>query len=223
MSGRHLNGSRGARNGHTNGRDNGDAKGGFQSYFDVLHHALLRMPLADIARAMDILYLAHLGDNQVFIAGNGGSASTASHFACDLGKGARVEGKKPLRVIALTDSIPLISAWANDVSYSEVFAEQIVALARPGDVLVAISGSGKSPNVLKAVEAAKERGCSTIGLTGGDGGDLARLAGVGIVIPTQAMTHIEDLHLAVTHLMATELKRRIEGAAADALAPLGVR
>src|SRR3954465_901199 len=111
----------------------------------------------------------------VFTAGNGGSAATASHFACDLAKGTRHNGSPTFRVVALTDSLPVLTAWANDNGYHRVFAEQLQSLARPGDLLVLISASGNSPNVVAAAEEARALGVSTIGLTGRRGGSLAQM------------------------------------------------
>ncbi len=183
---------------------------GAQEYFAELSSALLRMPLTDIDRAVELLFEAYRTDNQMFTVGNGGSAAAASHLACDLAKGARVPSKRPCRVISLTDSIPMITAWANDTDYTNVFAGQLQALACPKDVVIAFSGSGQSPNVLRAVEVARENGASSIGLTGGRGGLLEGAVDVCIAVPSRNMPQIEDLQLAVAHFMASELRRRIE-------------
>ena len=167
------------------------------------------MPTAEIAAAVDLLLEAYHADRQVLMVGNGGSASTASHFACDLAKGARVPGRRPWRVIALTDNVPLLTAWANDVSYDEVFARQLDTLANPGDVLVAISGSGNSPNILEAVRVARERDVVTIGLTGGSGGSLRPLVDLCVTIPALEMPMIEDAHLMVAHLISGCVREEI--------------
>lgn len=169
--------------------------------------AVLRaMPTPEIAAAIDLLLRAYRGDRQVFLVGNGGSAATASHFACDLAKGTRKPDRRPWRVIALTDNVPLLTAWANDVSYEEVFARQLDSLVNPEDVLVAISGSGNSPNVLNAVRVGRERGAATLGITGGSGGALASLVDLCITVPTQEMHFIEDAHLIVAHLISCCLR-----------------
>jgi len=169
--------------------------------------AVLRaMPTTEIAAAVDLLLAAYQADRQVLLIGNGGSAATASHFACDLSKGARQPGRRPWRVIALTDNVPVLTAWANDVSYEEVFARQLDALINPDDALVAISGSGNSPNILKAVRVARERHAVTIGLTGGSGGALSLLVDLCITIPALEPPLIEDAHLMVAHLVSCCLR-----------------
>jgi D-sedoheptulose 7-phosphate isomerase len=138
----------------------------------------------------------------IFVCGNGGSASTASHFACDMVKGASYQCDSRFRIMALTDSLPTITAYSNDVSYDCVFAEQLKNFAEPGDLLLAISGSGNSPNVLRAVEYANSIGCRTIGLSGRDGGQLAKLAQLSIQVPVPHMGRIEDAHMIVCHMVA---------------------
>jgi D-sedoheptulose 7-phosphate isomerase len=137
----------------------------------------------------------------IFVCGNGGSASTASHFACDIVKGASYGCSSRFRIMALTDSLPTITAYSNDVSYECVFAEQLRNFAEQGDVLLAISGSGNSPNVLRAVEYANEIGCRTIALTGRDGGKLGNLAQLNIQVPVPHMGRIEDAHMIVCHMI----------------------
>src|SRR6202142_2322514 len=138
---------------------------------DVLK-AIETIDLAKVGHAIDILRQARDEDRRIFVCGNGGSASTASHFVCDMVKGASFHRDKRFRIMALTDSLPTITAYANDVSYDCVFVEQLKNFAEPGDVLMAISSSGNSPNVLRAVEYGNSIGCRTIALTGRDGGQL---------------------------------------------------
>ena len=140
-------------------------------------------------------------DKQVFICGNGGSASTASHLANDLGKGASLKGKKRFRVISLTDNIPWMTALANDLDYGQVFVEQLKNYAEPGDVLIAISGSGNSKNVLEAVSWANEHGLMTIGMTGRPGGDLGKLAKSVLFVESSHMGQIEDGHFLAQHMI----------------------
>lgn len=192
-----------------------------RTYFQQLSSALRSMPLREIADAMDLLAETYRGDHKVFTVGNGGSASTASHLACDLAKGARVLGERPVRVIALTDSTPMITAWANDTDYSNVFVGQLDSLVRPEDLLIAFSGSGRSLNVLRAVEFARSRGAASIGLTGDKGGPLQGLVDICITVPVQSMDQIEDLHLAVAHQMASELRRRILAQSSEAVGAPG--
>jgi D-sedoheptulose 7-phosphate isomerase len=176
-------------------------------YIDTLQECLARLPLQDIYDVITALRDARLGEKQVFIVGNGGSAATASHFACDLGKGTAVLGAPRFRVMALTDNTSLLSAYANDFGYEHVFAEQLVNLARKGDVVIAISGSGNSPNVLRALELARREQLTTIGFTGFDGGKMKDLVDLCVVVPSNCMEQIEDVHLILEHLVCTCLRQ----------------
>src|SRR6266850_2394380 len=149
-------------------------------YKNDLLQAIETIDLAKVGEAIDVLAQAREENRHIFVCGNGGSASTASHFACDMVKGASFGRDLRFRIMALTDSLPTITAYSNDVSYDCVFAEQLKNFAQAGDVVMAISGSGNSPNVLRAVEYGKSIGCRTIALTGRDGGKLAPLADVNI-------------------------------------------
>ncbi len=132
--------------------------------------------------------------------GNGGSASLASHFACDLGKGtAYCNGGKRFRALALTDNLPTLTAWANDSSYEDVFSEQLRNFVQPQDVAFAISGSGNSKNVLNALEVAREAGATTLGISGFQGGQMKSLCDICVVVPSNNMQIIEDMHLAMAH------------------------
>jgi D-sedoheptulose 7-phosphate isomerase len=156
----------------------------------------------EVAKLIDSLEAARADNRQIFVCGNGGSAATASHFATDLGKGASSGREKRFRVLALTDNLPWISALANDLSYSAVFVEQLKNYARPGDLLVAISGSGNSPNILSAVGWAKENGLITIGITGTPGGALVKLAEHPVCVGDSHMGRIEDAHFFLLHMIA---------------------
>jgi D-sedoheptulose 7-phosphate isomerase len=138
----------------------------------------------------------------IFVCGNGGSASTSSHFVCDVVKGASYGRVKRFRIHALTDSLPTITAYGNDAGYDTVFVEQLKNFAGPGDLLLCISGSGNSPNVLRAAEYATQKGCRTIGLTGRDGGELARMVALNIHAQSPHMGRIEDAHMVVCHMLA---------------------
>ena len=138
----------------------------------------------------------------VFIAGNGGSAASASHFATDLSKGSSYGKPKRFRVVALTDSISTITAYANDVSYDVVFAEQLRNLGKPGDVLITISGSGSSPNIIRVIEVAQELSIDVVALTGFAGGASGPLADIHINVPSDHMGCIEDVHMALCHNVA---------------------
>lgn len=187
-------------------------------YFSEMAEIAQKIDLDRIDQAIGILYNAWLNGNQVFIVGNGGSASTATHFACDLAKTTAVEGRKRFKVLSLVDNIPLVSALTNDDGFEKIFDEQIKAFINPGDVVIAISvhgGSGKgnaavwSQNLLRAINFTNLRGGKSIGLTGFDGGAMKTSADVCIIIPCKSTPHVESLHLAVEHLICQRLRVRI--------------
>jgi D-sedoheptulose 7-phosphate isomerase len=155
-----------------------------------------------VNQAIEILRKAREDDRHIFVCGNGGSASTASHFCCDMVKGASFGRDKRFRIMALTDSLPTLTAYSNDVSYECVFVEQLKNFAQPGDVVMAISGSGNSPNVLRAVEYGNSIGCTTIALSGRDGGKLGPLAHLNIQASNPHMGRIEDAHMIVAHMIS---------------------
>lgn len=162
--------------------------------------------LSNMDKLATILLKAREKRNTIFIMGNGGSASTASHFVGDLSKGTIVEGFGRFKAIALTDNIPNMLAWANDNSYDDIFVEQLKNLMEPGDVVIGISGSGNSMNVIKAVEYANENGGITIGLSGYDGGRLLKSAQKNIHVPSSHMQRVEDIHLLIEHLLTSLIR-----------------
>ena len=164
--------------------------------------ALDTLDLQGIAQAIEILQEARTQQRHIFVCGNGGSASTASHFVTDLVKGASYGRDRRFRIQALTDSLSTITAYANDVSFDAIFAEQLKNHAAPGDLVLCISGSGNSPNVLAAAQTARQLGCRIIALTGRDGGKLAPLADLNIAVGHPHMGRIEDAHLIVCHMIA---------------------
>ena len=155
----------------------------------------------DVASLIELLEAARGANRQIFLCGNGGSASTASHLANDLGKGASWGRDKRFRVLALTDNVSWITALANDTDYSQIFVEQLKNYAGPEDLLVAFSGSGNSPNVLEAVKWANQNGLLTIGITGRPGGELGQLAQHPIFVESSHMGHIEEGHFLIQHLV----------------------
>jgi len=179
------------------------------SYFDSVTRVIAKMPIATVEGIVEALMQAYESSRMIYLFGNGGSAALASHFACDLGKGAANGSGKRFQVLAFTDNVPLMTAWANDARYEDIFAEQLINFVRPADIAFAISGSGRSPNVLKALKVAREVGAVTIGLTGFQGGDMRNLCDLCLVIPSDNMQIIEDLHLSVTHAIFTTLRARI--------------
>ncbi len=177
-----------------------------QWYLNEVGNILSQLPNDQIARVINILKQARLEGRQIFLIGNGGSAATASHLANDLLKSTVAEGRPRMKVLALTDSIPIMLAYANDCGYETIFAEQLDALAEPGDVLVAFSGSGRSPNVLRALDLARERGLTTVGFTGRDGGEMRDRCDVCLVAPCQPMEQIEDVHVVLAHLVYSAIR-----------------
>jgi D-sedoheptulose 7-phosphate isomerase len=182
---------------------------GTEIYLQEVSSAIKRLPYSLIDRVADALWAAYQENRAVYLFGNGGSAALASHCACDFGKGTVVNGHRRFRVLALTDNVPLLTAWANDANYEDIFAEQLRPFVQADDVAFAISGSGNSPNVLNALQAAREMGAFTIGLTGFQGGKMKPLCELCVVVPSDNMQVIEDVHLSVTHSIFTSFRERI--------------
>jgi len=171
-----------------------------KQYFDELQRVVIGLSHDGINQIADTLVRANESGQMVYLFGNGGSAALASHFACDLGKGtAYCNGGKRFRVLALTDNLPTLTAWANDSSYEVVFSEQLRNFVQPGDVALAISGSGNTKNVLNALRVAREAGATTVGISGFQGGEMKSLCDICVVVPSNNMQIIEDLHLAMAH------------------------
>lgn len=186
-------------------------------YFSKLKQVLSDISCDQADEIASALCRTYQESSAVFLFGNGGSASLASHFACDLGKGTSLAGNdaKRFRAIALTDNIPTITAWANDSSYDDIFSEQLKNLVQPGDIAFGISCSGNSPNVLKALTVAREMGATTIGLGGFQGGKMKDLCDICLIVPSDNMQIIEDLHLSVAHAVFTIVRNRICSMASD--------
>jgi D-sedoheptulose 7-phosphate isomerase len=163
--------------------------------------AIDMVDLDKVNQAIELFKDARANGRHIFVCGNGGSASTASHFACDIVKGASYNRGQRFRIMALTEQLATITAYANDVSYDCVFVEQLRNFAQSGDLVMAISGSGNSPNVIRAMEYANSAGCRTIALTGRDGGKLGPLAELNIQVSAPHMGRIEDAHMIVCHMI----------------------
>ena len=172
-----------------------------EAYKTDLLKTIETIDLEKVGQAIEMLRQARDENRRIFVCGNGGSASTASHFVCDMVKGASFRRDKRFRIMALTDSLPTITAYANDVSYDCVFVEQLKNFAEPGDVVMAISGSGNSPNVLQAIEYANSIGCRTIALSGRNGGKLGPMAQLNLHASHPHMGRIEDVHMIVMHMI----------------------
>jgi D-sedoheptulose 7-phosphate isomerase len=180
-------------------------------YLDLVCKAIADLPEDKIQDMVETLSDALAKGKQVFLLGNGGSAANATHIAEDLQKGVKEWTGKRFKVLSLAESTPLITAWANDSGYENIFSEQIDSLLEPGDVVIAISGSGNSPNVLKAVKKANEMGAITIGWSGFSGGQLAQIAQKSIVVNSDNMQRVEDVHLILGHLVFTCMMKQCAG------------
>jgi D-sedoheptulose 7-phosphate isomerase len=172
-----------------------------EKYKSDLLQTIDTIDLEKVNQVIDWFKQAKAEDRTIFVFGNGGSASTASHFVCDMVKGASYNRDSRFRIMALTDSLPTMTAYSNDVGYDCVFCEQLKNFARPGDLVMGISGSGNSPNVLRAIEYANSIGCQTVALTGRDGGKLGPLASLNVHVPVPHMGRIEDAHMVVCHMI----------------------
>jgi D-sedoheptulose 7-phosphate isomerase len=171
-------------------------------YRSQLHDAIRQIDLEQVNTAIEWFAEARENHRSIFTAGNGGSASTASHFVCDILKGASYQKDSRFRIMALTDNLATITAYSNDVSYNAVFTEQLKNFAKHGDLFLAISGSGNSPSVVEAMDYANSIGCRTIALTGRDGGKLGAIAQLNIHAPEPHMGRIEDAHMIICHMIA---------------------
>ena len=186
-----------------------------RSFLERVGQELLRIDPAEVKALADAIFDCYRHGRTVFLCGNGGSGSNASHFCEDIGKGTLRredfdnENKRRVRILSLTDNTPYILAWGNDEGFERIFVEQLKNLAGPGDLLIAISGSGNSPNVLRAVEWANRHGLTTFGCTGFSGGKLRTLAHHNFHVPLDDMGIVESIHLAAFHWVVDNLHKRI--------------
>jgi len=178
-------------------------------YLDDLQDTLRNIDLGNVERIVNAILTAYEKDRQIFIMGNGGSGSTASHFACDINKGVSFGLVKRFKVISLSDNIPTMLAYANDSSYDDIFVEQLKNFLNPGDVVIGISGSGNSINVIRAIQYANERGNDTIAFTGFDGGEIAKISKTSFVVPVNDMQKVEDGHLILAHVIMQILEKKL--------------
>jgi D-sedoheptulose 7-phosphate isomerase len=174
-------------------------------YINELKGTMDRLPVEMIDKVVHLLHKARIQNRQIFIMGNGGSASTASHFVCDLAKNTRRPGWPHFRTIGLTDNMAIFSAYGNDEGFENVFSEQLANMVQPDDLVVGISTSGNSPNVLKAIDLANRVGAVTIGFTGFDGGELGAMVQYHVHVPSNIIEQVEDLHLALEHMICRTL------------------
>ena len=179
------------------------------AYMDALRDALTRLDTDVVAWIAEILLRARDLGRTVFIIGNGGSASTATHMATDLCKGTAINGQPGVRAVSLVDNVALLTAWSNDADYEQSFSGPLQAYLAPDDVLIAISASGRSRNVLEAARVANRMGAVTIGLTGFGGGGLAQLTQVSLVVDADDYGLVEDVHLAINHALTSAVSARL--------------
>ncbi len=182
-----------------------------RGYIGRFKTLLENLSLEQIEKVTGQIIDAYENGRSIFIMGNGGSGATASHFACDLNKGVSLGLKKRFRVTCLNDSIPIILAYANDLSYQNVFLEQLKNFLESGDLVIGISGSGNSKNILKAIRYANSKKATTVGVSGFDGGKLFSLARISLVVKSEDMQQIEDAHLLVAHVIMQYLCQKLHG------------
>jgi D-sedoheptulose 7-phosphate isomerase len=183
----------------------------FPEYLQYFIKTLQDLDLAEIDRFMDLLVDCYENDRAVYIIGNGGSAANASHLATDLAKGSlrSMQQTKRLRAMSLTDNVGILTAYGNDEGYASIFEQQLRSYAKPGDVVIAISGSGNSPNVIAAMEWANANGLTTVGVTGFGGGKLRTMVQYPVHVPLNDMCTSESVHSFIFHYIAIELPRRM--------------
>jgi D-sedoheptulose 7-phosphate isomerase len=179
------------------------------NYITLLQRTIDQLPKETIVRVIDLLHAARLSGRQVFIMGNGGSASTASHFVCDLAKNTRHDAWPHFKVIGLSDNMALFSAYANDEGYENVFSQQLASLVMPDDIVIAISASGNSRNILNGVMYARSQNATIIGFTGFEGGSLASLVDINLHVSSSIIEHVEDIHLMLEHIIVKSLRERV--------------
>src|SRR5437667_12804759 len=180
-----------------------------EGHINEVRSVLGKIPIGAIERVVEIILDAYANSGHVYVVGNGGSATNATHFACDLSKATIVDGRARLRVTSLTDNIALLTAWANDTSYDRVFSEQLTNLLDPGDVVIAISASGNSPNVVSAVLAARLMRASTIALVRFAGGRLLEAVDAAVHVPSNDYGVVEDCHSVLEHAITVATRKAL--------------
>lgn len=180
-------------------------------YLNLLQSLLAEISVEQIDSVLEVFERAYRDDRTIFICGNGGSASTASHWVCDFSKGTVAPNGKRMRMICLGDNLPMLTAYANDVNYESVFAEPVRTFVRSQDVVVLLTASGNSPNMLEAAKAAREVGAVTVGLIGFGGGKLAQLVDHQITVSCREYGPVEDLHLILDHIISLYMRKVVAG------------
>lgn len=189
----------------------------FNNYIEYLEKAIASVEHTQVETFIELLYGAYKNKKMVFVIGNGGSAANASHLAQDLAKGtrSRLEQEKRIKALSLTDNLPFVTALGNDDGYDTIFEQQLRTFASSGDILVCISGSGNSPNIIKAVEWANKNGLETVGITGFNGGKLKTLNKHSVHVPLNDMCTAESVHSIIFHYVIIKLQERMKDGKAD--------
>ena len=183
-----------------------DSKASINNYFSELEQMLRDISQAHLHDILSLLEETYSNGHRVFIMGNGGSAATASHFALDLAKNTIMPGAPRLKAISLTDHVPLITAWSNDTAYEHIFEEQLANMIEPGDLVIGISTSGNSPNVINALNLAKKSCAATAGLLGAKGGLIKNIVDAYVLAPGQNIEQEEDAHMILTHIITRHMR-----------------
>jgi D-sedoheptulose 7-phosphate isomerase len=184
----------------------------FSNYKTTITEVMDSINIDEIEKLSDLLTDAYIKNQFVFVIGNGGSAANASHFAQDLAKGTRHASNQPKRIkaLSLTDNLPFITAQGNDDGYDSIFEQQLRTFASPGDMVIAISGSGNSPNIIKAIEWANNSGLTTVGITGFDGGKLKKISRYSVNVKLDDMCTSESIHSIIFHYIILEMRERLK-------------
>ncbi len=180
-----------------------------RTYLGEVSSLVMQVPPEEIDRVTGIIMDAYRNGRTVFVFGNGGGSATATHFVCDLAKGTATENRPRLKAISLSDNIALLTAWANDTDYTNTFGEQLSNFVQDGDVVIGLSGSGMSPNVINAFHIANEAKASTILFSGFGGGKARLVADESIIVPSDDMQQIEDVHLILAHIIFRCVREQI--------------
>jgi len=183
-----------------------EAQASIDTYFNDLQEMLRAISQAHLQEILALLEETYRHGRRIFIMGNGGSAATASHFALDLAKNTIMPGAPRVKAISLTDHVPLITAWSNDTAYEHIFAEQLANMIEPGDVVIGISASGNSLNIINALQVAKRSQAATIGLLGATGGKIKHMVDAYVLAPGQNIEQEEDAHLILAHIITRHMR-----------------
>jgi D-sedoheptulose 7-phosphate isomerase len=183
-----------------------ESNASINSYLTELEQMLRDVSQAHLQDILSLLEETYRNGHRIFIMGNGGSAATASHFALDLAKNTIMQGAPRLKAISLTDHVPLITAWSNDTAYEHIFEEQLANMIEPGDLVIGISTSGNSPNVINALNLAKKSRAATVGLLGAEGGRIKNIVDSYILAPGQNIEQEEDAHMILTHIITRHMR-----------------